>query len=79
MGFAKMGADGSRVSTFVFQFSFISSLLLIELTFSLFYLFKKLYFTFFIGYTNGFNCYIFSDCIDLKILNYFNHIVINGC
>jgi len=25
MGFAKMGADGSRVSTFVFQFGFISS------------------------------------------------------
>jgi len=29
MGFAKMGADGSRVSTFVFQFSFISSLTLL--------------------------------------------------
>ena len=24
LGFAKMGADGSRVSTFVFQFGFIS-------------------------------------------------------
>ena len=24
IGFAKMGADGSRVSTFVFQFGFIS-------------------------------------------------------
>ncbi len=29
MGFAKMGADGSRVSTFVFQFGFISSLTLL--------------------------------------------------
>ncbi len=28
-GFAKMGADGSRVSTFVFQFGFISSLTLL--------------------------------------------------
>lgn len=29
MGFAKMGADGSRVSTFVFQSGFISSLTLV--------------------------------------------------
>jgi hypothetical protein len=29
MGFAKMGADGNRVSTFVFQFGFISSLTLL--------------------------------------------------
>ena len=31
MGFAKMGADGSRVSTFVFQFGFISGRTLIIL------------------------------------------------
>jgi len=29
MGFAKMGADGSCVSSFVFQFGFISSLTLL--------------------------------------------------
>jgi len=29
MGFAKMGADGSRVSAFVFQFGSISSLTLL--------------------------------------------------
>jgi len=29
MGFVKMGADGSRVSTFVSQFGFISSLTLL--------------------------------------------------
>lgn len=29
IGFAKMGVDGSRASTFVFQFGFISSLTLV--------------------------------------------------
>jgi len=29
IGFAKMGADGSRVSTFIFQYGFIFSLTLL--------------------------------------------------